>query len=108
MPQALRCLECHARISRTNQRALNKTLRALSLGDEQAALIAHAKTLASLVDGYPYETKLHSEYREVVKRLVEAGTAESPDAFAELLRQINEGAGDKPAAPAPTLGTDAA
>jgi len=58
-------------------------------------LIAHAKTLASLVDGYPYETKLHSEYREVIKRLVEAGTAESPDAFAELLRQINEGAGEK-------------
>ncbi len=97
MPTANHCLECHARISRTNQRALNKTLRALTLGDEHAALIAHAKTLASLVDGYPYETKLHSEYREVIKRLVEAGTAESPDAFAELLRQINE-----KAAPAPT------
>lgn len=88
MPQATRCLECHTRINRANQRALNKTLRALTLRDEHAALIAHAKTLASLVDSYPYETKLHSEYREALKRLLEAGQPEAADALEELFRQI--------------------
>lgn len=89
MPRADRCLECHTRIVRTNSRALTKTLRSLTLGDEHAALIAQAKTLASLIDGFPYETKLHSEYRQVVENLLEAGKPGETDALDKLLAEIN-------------------
>lgn len=77
-------------ISKTNVRALNKTLRALTLHDEHSAMVAHAKTLATLIDSYPYEAKLHSEYREALKRLLEAGSPEEADAFDALLDAIND------------------
>lgn len=91
MPTALRCESCHERIVRTNQRALAKTLRSLTLGPEFSALIAHAKTLASLIDGFPYETKLHSEYREVLKRLIESGRPKEVGALDKLVEAILAG-----------------
>lgn len=77
--------------SSTNSDALDLTISALpGLTDEDAALIAHARLLARLLDQFPTEVKLHSEYREVLRRLTAAGQAESVDEFAALIAALTE------------------
>lgn len=76
----------------SNSEALERTIQALpGLRDEyaeHAALITHARTLALQLDLFPLEVKLHSEYREVLRRLTVAGQPEKVDAFAALLEEL--------------------
>lgn len=77
------------RIRTSNRRALARTLKALTgLGREHDALVEHAKTLADLVDAFPYEVKLHSEYREALKRLGEAGQAQDEDEWERVKAEM--------------------
>jgi hypothetical protein len=73
----------------SNAEALESAITALQgLGDEHAAIIAHARTLAREIDLEPSEAKLHGEYRQVLKMLYEAGATREVDAFERLLTQL--------------------
>jgi hypothetical protein len=77
-----------------NTAALERTIKALAgLNSEHDALIEHARTLALTIDslnGAPLDTKLHGEYRQVLKTLLDVGKAQEVDAFAEALRKLAE------------------
>ena len=75
--------------SNANQLALSSTLLALTGLDEQhTALVEHAKTLARLLDEYPTEVKLHSEYRQVMAALLLLGKPKEQDAIDALLAEL--------------------
>lgn len=73
-----------------NQQALEKTITALEgLSDEHAALIEHARTLATEIDvGDESDAKTHSEYRQVLKMLLDVGKKKGIDNFERLLREL--------------------
>lgn len=73
-----------------NEDALEKTIVALEgLTDEHAALIEQARTLARTLDvGDADDSKLHGEYRQVLKMLMELGKKQEVDAFVEALKKL--------------------
>lgn len=75
-----------------NIEALEKSIAALEgLTDEHAALVEQARTLALHLDcgaGVVDPSKLHGEYRQVLKMLFEAGKKRGLDDFAKLLQEL--------------------
>lgn len=73
-----------------NAAALERALTALEgLTPEHAAIVEHARTLARQIDrDLLGSDKLHSEYRQVCKNLLDLGRKKDLDAFEKLLREL--------------------
>lgn len=73
----------------SNSAALERTIEALEgLSDQHDAVVEQARTLASEIDAGDNDSKLHGEYRQVLKLLLEAGKKKDVDAFERLLREL--------------------
>lgn len=73
----------------SNTAALERTIEALEgLTDEHEAVVEQARTLATQIDAGDSDSKLHGEYRQVLKILLEAGKKKDIDAFERLLREF--------------------
>lgn len=68
-----------------NRDALERTVRALAVGEEHTALIESARGLADRVDvGGDFDERLQREYRMALAALMEAGSGGADELTAEL------------------------
>lgn len=72
-----------------NVQALETTIDALQgLTEEHRAIVEQARTLARLMDYDSTDSKLHGEYRQTLKTLLEVGRKRDVDAFERVLREL--------------------
>jgi hypothetical protein len=79
------------RIIETNEDALERSIAALEgLTDAHAAIVEQARTLARSIDtgNENVDSKMHGEYRQVLKVLFEVGKKQGLDDFAKLLLEL--------------------
>jgi glutamine amidotransferase PdxT len=77
-------------IADANVEALEIAIAALDgLTNEHAAIVEHARTLARAIDGgESVDVKLHGEYRQVCKVLIEVGKKRDLDEAAKILERL--------------------
>lgn len=80
------------RAASDNVAALETALSALDgLNDEHAAIIEHARTLAREIDEAEIaDMRVHSEYRQVLRTLLEVGKKQEVDVFERILEELGK------------------
>lgn len=78
-----------------SQRAeLRKTVEALTLGEEHAALVAYCEGLAEALDEFPERATLWREYRPALELLLRVGEVAEDDGQATFLALVRTSVGD--------------
>lgn len=73
---------------------LRKTVEALELGGEHAALVAYCEGLAETIDEHPERATLWREYRPALETLLRVGEVARDDGQAALLELVRTPVGD--------------
>lgn len=68
--------------------AMKKTIAALDLRDELAALVAYCEGLAEAIDSDPGRASLWREYRPAIEALIRLGEVEDDEGQAALLELV--------------------